>query len=183
MTPAERRAEANARMTMSEALTIAGTDAYGGYSGKIFCPFGDTMHADGGRERAMRNYGDHAYCFAGCGSFTPVTMVALAMDLSRDDAAEWILERTGFVEPTWQARVAALQARVETVDTDVLAEVLREECRRLDPQWETRQYDEGVSRALARCLSILPDVKTAADARTWKQGVTTVMASVLRRTA
>lgn len=183
MTPAERRTEANARMTMSEALTIAGTDAYGGYSGKIFCPFGDTMHADGGRERAMRNYGDHAYCFAGCGAFTPVTMIALAKDMSRDEAADWILQETGYVEPTWQSRVAALQSRVEPIDLDVLADVLREQCRRLDPTWDRRQYEEGASTALARCLALLPSVKTAEDARTWKQGATKVMASVLRRTA
>lgn len=176
-----RYALANERMTMTEALTLAGTDAYGGYTGKIFCPFGSVMHADGGRDAAMRNYGDHAYCFAGCGSFTPVTLVQAAKDMTRDEAVEYILEQSGYVEPTWEARLAALQAdAVPAVDLDLMAEVLREECRRLAPDWDTRQYEEKVSSTVARCLALLPTVKTAADARRWKEGVINVMASVLK---
>ncbi len=183
MTPAERRAEANSRMSMEQALSVAGTDAYAGYNGKIFCPFGDTMHADGGAEKAMRNYGDHAYCFACGAAYTPVSMIATALDMNTDDAVEWILETTGFIEPTWQARIAAAQSHVEPIDTDILVEVLREECRRIVPDWETRQYDPQVSHALARCIGLLPSVRTAAEARRWKEGVVTAMTLVLRRTA
>lgn len=180
MSPDERIHEANSRMTMAAALQEAGADAYDGFTGKIFCPFGGIFHADGGREKAMRNYGDHAYCFAGCGAFTPVSLLALSKDISREDAAEFILERTGFVEPTWQARLQAVSDYHESIDLDVMADVLREECRRLAPDWEKRQYDPTVSAIFTRCLALLSAVRTSADARTWKTGVVKVMTTVLR---
>src|SRR3954466_13862718 len=49
---------------------------------KLYCPFGEFNHSDGGRDRALRIYPDSnsAYCFACSELFTPVKMYARMTD-------------------------------------------------------------------------------------------------------
>ena len=160
---------ANSRMTIATACTLAGMDVDEHYTGKLYCPFGEIFHLDGGSSKAFRVYsGDNsAWCFAGCGYFTPVRMVAKVKDFSDAEAAQWILDQTNYVPPDYESQWAALMAAPVLVDTDGLSAALMVSCARVDPRWEDRQFDPDIAASLRRCLEMLPKVKTPDDATQW----------------
>lgn len=176
---------ANQEMSIYRACEHVGVHVpeYAGGSVKMYCPFG-FLHFDGGESKAFRVYGESnsAYCFA-CGTrFTPVSLIATARDLPHRDAAEWILHEVGYVEPTYQARWEALAEQGPEIDRDALTEALKLACRRMDPQWEDRQFEDAVAKRFVACLALLPKVRTGQDAKMWLETTKTAMSRVLEGT-
>lgn len=176
---------ANERMTIIEACNELGMEILG-HAGnmKFYCPFGDIYHMDGGRSKAFRVY-EHtnsAYCFACQKAFTPVGLIAMDRDLTYREAAEWILEKTNYIPPDYELRWDAITAPVkEKADADGLAEALKLACRRMDPAFETRQFDERVAHKLQQCLGLLRKIETDEQAREWLAVSKLAMQKVLSR--
>lgn len=180
---------ANEQVSIVKACQLVGMDlpddiAYG-RSIKVHCPFGDIYHADQGHEAALRIYveSNSAFCFAGCGHFTPVWLCAQAWDIDTTTAALDLLERAG-IRPVSLADQWA-QATEDTVlpDTTLLNEALKTFCRRLTPAWDDLQFEPGIAASLTRCLDLLDLVRTDADTQQWLQGCKQVMHAVLIRSA
>lgn len=169
-------AEANEIVPMTTALRLVGTDVPDdigyGRSLKIRCPFGEVYHSDQGSEASMRVYVDSntVHCFSRCGSFTPVSLVAAAWDLSRRDAAVELLERIGHKPVSLAEAWAEVIRRDDLPDRTLLAEALKAFCRRVDPSWDDDQFEPTVAATLSRCLDLLDRVTTTDDARTWLTG-------------
>lgn len=174
---------ANDRVTIFQAFSLAGYDVgYMASSGKVYCPFGSMYHVDRGSTRAMKVYPNtnSAWCFAGCGYFDPVKLVATARDLTVEQAAEAILEDTGWVAPNYQDQWDALVNEPVTIDTADLAEALKVACSRMSVYWEDIQFEGGVAKMLTRCLSLLGKVRTAEDAQRWMSVAKEAMREALR---
>lgn len=173
---------ANSHMTITAACREAGVDIpdFGASSIKTYCPFGEVMHNDGGTSKAFRVYPDTntAYCFAGCGRYTPVTLLAASKDISPEEAAEMILERVGYVQPSYEDRWKALMGSVG-VDREGLAEALRVACSAMTPKWELAQFEDRVADTFRKCADILPRIHDEDAARTWLTKSKQVMFHVL----
>lgn len=178
---------ANSRMSIIKALNLAGASIgeFSAGSVKTYCPFGHLFHADGGSSKALRVYPgtNSAHCFAGCGYFSPVRLVAKINDTSEVEAAEFILEKTHYVAPDYQSQWDAVVQKADEVDQDGLSEALKVACARMDPQWSSKQFDEAVATALRRCLGLLPKVTTPEEAKTWLSVTKQVMDKTLRSTS
>ncbi len=162
---------ANERMSIIEACNLLGMDIpdFSVKSMKVHCPFGYLFHADGGHSRAFAIYPgtNTAYCFAGCGFFNPVRLVAMDKNVPDLQAAEMILEQTSYVAPDYEARWTALVETRPLVNQDTLAEALKVACARMVPDWDEAQFETAVSTKLRQCLALLPKVKTEEDATKW----------------
>lgn len=170
---------ANERVSIYKACQMVGVDAneYAGGSQKLYCPFGDLYHADGGMGRAFRIYPDtnSAYCFACTKYFSPVSIVALDRDMSLEAAADYLLEESGWTPPDIDSRWQAAIATIEKVDTDYLAEALKVSCERVDPLWEIHEFEPEVSALLTKCLGLLSKVQTQEDGAKWLATAKTAM--------
>lgn len=148
---------------------------------KLHCPFGEIYHSDQGIDPAMRVYDESntAYCFACSASYTPVSMYAQAMDLRWRQAATALLQRVGYrpLDPS-QAWEQA-QAYAPEPDRTQLAEALKTYCRRVDPRWGDRQFEEPVATVLTRCLNLLDFVCTDDDAALWLARCKAAMAATI----
>lgn len=150
---------------------------------KTYCPFGEVSHPDGGVDAAFRFYRDtnSAYCFAGCGAFGPVRLAAVAWDRSFRDVAEELLERIGHrpLDPVeaWEAAAAY----VAPVDLEALGSALKLYAERVEPQWQTKQYEDEVQQVLGRCFALLGSVRSGDEAGRWLETCKTVVTRVLRR--
>lgn len=139
-----------------------------GKSIKTRCPFG-FVHADRGLEAAFRIYYDTntAYCFAGCGFFTPVWLAATAWDRQPTEIAGEMLHAIGYRSPDseqyWEHLIAPKPA---PVDRAALAEALTVYCSAKIQQWDDRQFGD-LSQSLEKCLRLLEYVETADDAWQW----------------
>jgi hypothetical protein len=173
---------ANGRLSIDDAVGLAGGETWGANS-KQWCPFGHINHIDGGVGKAFRVYPDSntAYCFAGCGWFDPTHMVAVAKDMTDRDAALWILEYTGYREPTVESRWEAATAVHTVVDTAALAEALKVFCTRLDPMWDVHRFDEPFASTFRKCLALLDRVTTEDEAAKWLAVTKDGMRSLLSR--
>lgn len=148
---------------------------------KVHCPFGDLYHSDQGIEAAFRIYpgSNSAFCFAGCGYFTPVGLAAMAWDRPKEEVAADLLDRVGYKPVSLAQAWAGLQVREEPPDTAMLALALRTYCERVAPGWAERQFEPGIGAVLDRCLALLPRVKTPDDAEQWLQVTKRVMCRTL----
>lgn len=149
---------------------------------KVDCPFGSLYHLDGGTSRSMRVYAEtnSAWCFAGCGYFTPVRLIADDKDISEQDAAEHILDITHYVPPDFESQWDALMAEVPPVNTASLAEALKVACARMAHDWEELQFSSEVSSKLTACFALLPQLQTPEQAQKWLDVSKFVMQSVLQ---
>jgi hypothetical protein len=173
---------ANERMTIHEACEHIGFSVGSiSYSGKLYCPFGDLFHADGGSSKSFRIYPEtnSAHCFAGCGYFNPVKLIGKDKGLSDLQAAEYILTFTKYVPPDIDSQWDAVTSIEETVDTSYLAEALKVYCLRIAPDWEIRQFDPSISTKLRQCLELTAQVHTAQQAKKWLAVTKKVMAHEL----
>jgi hypothetical protein len=125
----------------------------------------------------MRIYPAHGWCFAEHKLYTPVSLLAGVWELSKDDAAARALERIGYVPPDLDS-IWEHACREPEPDREALAAALAVFCSRF-PDWKTRQYEPAVSAVFARCLGLLPLVKTEADCAMWFQAVQHVMQTFL----
>lgn len=149
---------------------------------KLYCPFGEFNHSDGGRDRALRIYPDSntAYCFACSEAFTPVKLYArMTDDGSWKSAAASLLGKVGYrgfdPDTVWRQAVDYEPA----IDRSQLGEALKTFCRRIEPRWPVRQFDHGVAAQLTRCLGLLDLVNTAGDAALWLARCKDVMQACL----
>lgn len=149
---------------------------------KLYCPFGDVSHADGGTSKAFRIYPEtnSAYCFA-CGEhFSPVKLLATARDLPLAEAADTLLEIAGVTEEGTEERWQQLLSEQDSpINTAELAEALKVYCSRVDPAWDERQFDPAVAETFQRCLELLGSVRTPADVTQWLGATKQVMAKRL----
>lgn len=177
---------ANAKIPFPVACGWAGIDVPGDVTEnglKVYCPFGEWAHEDGGAAPALRVYPDHAYCFAEAEWFTPVKLCALSWDCTPDEAAREMLSRAGIADPDYRQQWQRLVDYSQLPDLDGLAGSLRVFCARTDPAWKARQYDGPVADKLADCLKLLALVRTEQDCRTWLAGCKKAMEQVLSKGA
>ena len=174
---------ANERMSIVEACNELGmgVENFNLNSLKFYCPFGNVNHMDAGDSKAFRIYPatNSAWCFAGCGYFTPVKLIAMNGDMSEQEAAEKILETTGYVAPHYDAQWDALTAETVRVNTEDLAEALKIACARMDKNWESRQFDDAVAKKLRACFTLLGKVHTEEDATQWLDKTKQIMRTEL----
>lgn len=145
--------------------------------GKTYCPFGGTFHKD---ERVFRIFEDTntAYCYLSCGYLTPVKMIEMGQDLTREDAIQYIFDHTGFKHLTAHERWDEEMAYRPEMDKESLAEALKVYCARTIPDWETSQLEGAVADKLERCLGALRAVRSPEDADKWLRKTKAVMTRV-----
>lgn len=146
---------------------------------KVYCPFG-ILHPDHGLTRAMRVYPETntAFCFSDCGHFTPTKLAAQAWDLSREDAADRLLD---LVEAETPKPVEDLfKVGTGRPSGESLSEALRVYCQRLSG-WPGVEFSSEVVAKLGKCLDLLPGVVSAEDASRWLEGSKIAMGRVVRR--
>lgn len=152
-------------------------------SRKMRCPFGSVYHSDGGVEPSFRLYPEtnHAFCFARCGRFTPVWLLAQAWDIPTVEAAVKLLDAVGHKPATLaEAWKTAAHPPPSRPDPALLAEALKTFCQRICPDWIDAQFEPAVAQWLSRCLDVLDLVSTDAQAAEWLHGCKTVMENALR---
>ena len=159
---------ANEIMTIDEACVFIGMGSVSGLA-KTYCPFGNTMHSDGGRERSFKVYPEtnSAYCFACQRRYDPVSLVALEHDVTYRKAADIILAEKEWVPPDYVSQWEALTSKTQKVDYEGLQEALKLACARMDPSWETRQFEPAVAHKLTQCFAAVRKVKDDEDATKW----------------
>lgn len=176
---------ANQQVPIAMACRLLGvsidTDDGYGKSVKVHCPFGDVHHSDGGAEKAMRVYPDTntAYCFAGCGHFTPVRLLSHAWDRPAAEVALDLLDQLGHRPLSLADQFAGHETWTPPPDPGQLAEALKTYCRRIDPSWDDRQFEPRVAARLSQCLRLLDRVATDDDANRWLTGAKKVMSQLL----
>ena len=178
--------EANERVSIVLVCRLIGVDIEEGRTGgstKTYCPFGRFYHSDGGTEPALRVYAESnsAYCFSCKKFFTPTSLAADAWDISKKRAAIELLDRIGYKPLTAAELWAGVQQKDPKPDTSMLGMALRTYCRRVDPNWETSQFDPKISAVLDKCLSLLERIKTSTEADEWLATCKEVMTRVLRQ--
>jgi hypothetical protein len=165
-------AVAQERVPFDTALRWVGIDVGTRSRGmKTACPL---CGADG----AFRVYPDHGWCFAEQKYLSTVGLLAAKWELSREDAALAALEKIGYVLADLAHLWAGAQRRPEPARED-LADALRVWCEARCPDWKARQFESGVAGALARCLGLLPRVRTEDDCELWLRSCKQVMSRVL----
>ena len=137
-------------------------DPGSGRSIKTNCP-GRWLHSDGGHEKSFRVYSTNtAFCFAGCGFFTPTRAAAMLWDVSEQRAAKEMSARYGVSAGDVHAAVE-LMLREGDVTRPDLVDALR--------RWVNVTFTgESAPRArdaLIRCVSVVDLIETATDAATW----------------
>lgn len=154
-----------------------------GRAQKVQCPFGEIYHSDGGVSPAMRIYPDtnSAYCFSCAAYYTPVSLAAKAMDTTRQVAAIRLLDHIGYRPLDLAQQWRAVKDFEPEPDRALLADALKTYCRRIEPQWATRQFEAPVARVLTRCLSLLDLVKSADDVTLWLDRCKVAMRNTMHR--
>lgn len=154
---------------------------YDVHSIKVHCPFGDISHSDFGVERAMRIYPgtNSAYCFACQRLYTPVNIYASAKDIGFEEAASDLLRESGYQPRTLEEMWDSAQPKPQSPDLPMLGLALRVFCERIDPDWQTRQFEPDISSFLDSCLSLLSTVRSEQDAAEWLKGTKQVMKNCL----
>lgn len=175
-------AVANEKVSIVTVCRLVGVElpdavAAGGRSKKVPCPFGEIYHSDGGVAPAMRIYPEtnSAYCFSCAAFWTPVTLIAKAMDSDWHTAALRLLDHVGYKPLALAAQFQQASSYEPELDLARLADALKTYCRRIDPSWSTRQFDPEVAALLTRCLGLLDLVTTSADVELWLDRCKTVM--------
>lgn len=183
MNPAELIHLANTEVDITRAFGMIDehVDYAASVSMKIYCPWGNISHADGGNTRSMRVYtsSNSAWCFAGCGYFDPVRLVADHFEFDRAEAAEWMLREIGYVHPDYESVWESLMQETPKVDTASLAAALKVACSRMHPQWESVQFEGPVLTDMDKCLRLLPKVHTSEEADRWLSVTKTLMRRTL----
>lgn len=173
-------AVANAQVPMWVACAEVGMDVHGATSKKVYCPFGEWSHADGGEEAAFRVYHDHGFCFACWQYYSPVSLCVAAWEADPEHAARALLAKIGFTPAAYTDQWDRV-LKPPAVDREAVARALKTRCMREAIDWSERQYDPLVAEYLARCLGLLVQVTSEDDARQWLETCSAVMISVLRR--
>lgn len=163
---------ANERVPFLTAAQWAGLGGHERERGlKVTCP------CCGGRG-SLRVYPGHAYCFGERKFFTVVTLLAEVWEMDRESAAIKALKMIGYAPPGY-AELFEYADRDREPAREHLATALRTWCEANCPGWRDRQYAPETAAALARCLTLLPLVRTEDQCSRWLAGCKQVMARVL----
>lgn len=146
---------------------------------RAWCPFGEFSHPDGGREKALRVYYDHGFCFAEWLWLSPVRIFAMMRGLAEEEAAEQLLAQTGYQRGSYAEEWDALVSAPQVPDRSALAQALRIWLEGNFPEWGDRQYESDAAGALSGCLGLLGSVETDADCEFWLDSAKTVMTRYL----
>jgi hypothetical protein len=146
----------------------------GGRATKYHCPFAEFYH-NNPTEKAFRVYPEtnSAFCFGGCGFFSPVMLYAKANDfVTKDDklrlrdAANALMKVVGYAEPSTSSWDALANPKPPAVNTAALGKALEMFTRRTLA--ENPQADPlAAAEIFAKMENILPSVKSAEDATKW----------------
>lgn len=179
----ELTALANEKVSIVEVCNILGMEVFEGGNFKFYCPFGHLFHKDGGASKAFKLYpeSNSAYCFACPMYFTPTRLMGMDKSLEDEEAAEYLLQLVGYVPPTLDARWEDARTVVVEIDTDGLSTALSLYCRRIDPDWETNQFEEPVATIFRKCIELTSRVRTDEDATLWLNQTKEVMRSHLAK--
>lgn len=141
---------------------------------KVYCPFDE--------EKAFRVYGatNSAYCFACLRRYTPVTLIAEHRGVSDQEAADLLLEHSGWSPPTPEARWDSIMTEEFDLDRASEGEALKMFCGRVDPQWPTRQFEPAVAARLSQCLALLDKILSADDLALWRERTRIIMKNTLK---
>lgn len=169
---------ANTEVSIVDACKLIGMPSMDyQYSIKMYCPFGQVTHGDGGATKSFRVYmeSNTAYCFACAERYTPTKLVALEKDISLEEAAQFLLELYK-VKPSVDDRWAELTAEKPfALDSADLTESLKVYCRRIDPDWETHQFVPEVAETFQKCLSLIPLIRTEKERDQWREAAKSLM--------
>lgn len=173
---------ANAKVPFPLAARWAGIEVWddpGPRGVKVYCPFGEVEHPDGGLEPAMRVYEDHGWCFAESRYFTVCSLLAEVWETERAEAAAEALRRVNYV-PASYAHLFTEASKEPDPDTDALAAALVTWCESVaGADWPAASTAPVVARQLARCLGLLPLVRNRQDCDTWLTASKQAMQRVL----
>lgn len=161
------------------AARWAGVDAGASpaHGAKVHCPFG-FEHDDGGQEKALRVYPDHAWCFAEQRYFTVTILLAAAWEVTREDAAAEALRRYGW-KPASHAHLWAQVTAPREPDKGALREALATWCSARCRDWVARQYDPLIAGRLGQCYGLLALVRSEHDCMTWLEASKKAMARLI----
>lgn len=171
---------ANRSVPMATAARLAGLsmpDVYRDSGSKVFCPWGEFSHPDGGAEPAFRVYYKDAWCFACQRFFTPVSLTAEVWDVTREQAAVRLLDAIGH-KPADYAHHWQQAAALPELDKQAVAQALRNYCSAVAPPGV--MLAPRVAEYLARCLGFLTQVNNEDQARQWLADAKKVMGLALR---
>lgn len=168
--------KANRLLPIRVAYEIATGGRPAGY-GKTYCPFGGIYHKD---TRVMSIFEDtnSAYCFLSCGYLTPVRLIEMSKDLTREEAITFAFDHVGYKEPSPEERWDELMSPKFVVDKESLEAALKIYCARIIPDWEVLQFEPKAALLLERCLSALNRVRTSENADKWLVAAKAAMARV-----
>lgn len=162
---------ANREVRFTWAARVAGLNPVSDRGSRDTCP-------QCGSLGALRAYLDHGFCHHCRKYFSTVTLLAVFWQMEPEDAARRALDETGYVPIDYAGQWEHAQ-REPDPDRPALARALRTWCAANIPDWEARALDPGPARLLARCLGLLPRVRTAADCEEWMSRCQQVMARAL----
>ena len=170
---------ANRVVPMPVACRAAGLrvpDVHRDSGSKLYCPWGQVSHPDGGRDPAFRVWSDHAWCFACTEWFSPVKLASQVWEVSYDQAAARLLDVVGY-KPGDYAHLWLEVAQPPALDHSAVAQALRNYCGSLAPQ--DKMLEPEVAEYMARCLGFLTQVNYVAGAAQWLSLAKAVMEKVL----
>jgi hypothetical protein len=131
-----------------------------------------------GSRGAFRAYDDHGFCWNCRGYFSVTGLLAVVWEMDLEDAALRALDQIGYVPLSFAHRWEHVQREIAP-DPGQLELALVTWCEAACPEWTRRRYDKAVANRLARCLGLLPKVKTSQDAETWLSACKQVMGRCL----
>lgn len=177
---------ANEKVFIGSVLLQMGVDvpdSSSGASWKANCPFEDFYHIDRGRSKSLRVYfaTNSAFCFAGCGYLTPVTLYALKTGLSRSEAAMLLLQANGLELPSIDDEIETLLAIKSSISKASLREALQIFCQKsVGGKWHSVQFNDDILTGLDNCLKILGKVNSEETARVWLEKSKQYMSDLLK---
>jgi hypothetical protein len=98
--------------------------------------------------------------------------------MTNKEAAETLLEKTGYKPPSAQDLWEEVQPKEAEPDTSMLNKALRTYCQRISSTWNKSQFEPETAEILGKCLELLDYVKTMEDSDKWLK----VSKEVMRRT-
>jgi hypothetical protein len=158
-------------------------DSSSGSSWKTNCPFEEFYHIDGGRAKSLRVYfgTNSAYCFAGCGYLTPVSLYAMKTGLSRAEAASMLMQENALALPSFDDELQSLTNSGATISKASLRESLQIFCQTVaGDYWNTIQFSDPILSGLDNCLRLLDKVDNEENAKIWLTKSKLYMSALLK---
>ena len=150
-------------------LKIDVPESQSGTTFKVHCPFEEFYHIDQGRQKSLRVYysTNSAFCFAGCGYMTPVSLFSQKTGLTNVESASFLLSKQGYDLPSLEQDMIILANQPTTINYSSLRQALQFYCSRIFVGWNTLQFEDFVLDAMSHCLELLDKVETETDANEW----------------